>query len=95
MNVLDTFKGVEDIDLPHQVDDENGEESDDDMDDAEEGSTIVTKEMLNGWIKHLEKAPTINSLKDMLLTFRAMSLMDDKYNASCRYQINSETGKRS
>ena len=63
------------------------------MDEAEEGSTIVTKEMLQAWIKRLEQTPTINSLKDILLTFRAMSLMDEKYNTSCRYQINSETGK--
>jgi hypothetical protein len=63
------------------------------MGEAEEGSTIVTKKMLQAWVKTLEKFPTINSLKDILLTFRAMSLMDDKYDASCCYQVNSETGK--
>jgi hypothetical protein len=79
--------------LPEQVEDPNEEASDDEMEEAEEGSTIVTKEMLQEWIKRLEQTPTINSLKDILLTFRAMSLMDEKYNTSCRYQINSETGK--
>lgn len=83
---------MDEISLPDQVEDENEEESDDEMDDVEDGSTVVTKEMLLGWIKNLEKSPSINSLKDILLTFRAMSLMDEKYNASCRYQINSETG---
>ncbi|KAG2175122.1 hypothetical protein INT44_007600 [Umbelopsis vinacea] len=91
LDILDTFKGIEDINLPEQAEDPNEEESDDEMDEAEEGSTIVTKEMLQEWIKRLEETPTINSLKDILLTFRAMSLMDEKYNTSCRYQINSET----
>ncbi|KAH8548251.1 Noc2p family-domain-containing protein [Umbelopsis sp. PMI_123] len=89
--ILDTFKGIEDIDLPEQAEDPDEEASDDEMGEAEEGSTIVTKKMLQAWVKTLEKFPTINSLKDILLTFRAMSLMDDKYDASCCYQVNSET----
>jgi hypothetical protein len=94
LDVLDKFKGVEDIDLPEQVEGEEEEESDAEMDEVDDGSTVVTKEMLQGWIKKLEKSPKINSLKEMLLTFRAMSLMDEKYNATCRYQVNSETGKK-
>ncbi|KAG2174736.1 hypothetical protein INT43_005794 [Umbelopsis isabellina] len=90
LDILDKFKGVEDIALPEQVEDED-EESDAEMDELDDGSITVTKEMLQEWIKKLEKSPKINSLKEMLLTFRAMSLMDEKYNATCRYQVNSET----
>ncbi|OZJ05338.1 hypothetical protein BZG36_01559 [Bifiguratus adelaidae] len=56
--------------------------------DSGEGSTTLTKDMINTWSEHMQQTHSLRSLRRMLLAFRTAARMHDDEDAGFAYKID-------